>query len=80
MNHTLTLVIHNYLKRSQFCVMNDIVNDKKGHNIVNDSFADKPHSFLVLCRGITRIHRSPSRLRPAVRPTAAFINIHEHPL
>ena len=32
------------------------------------------------CRGITRIHRSPSRPRPAVRPTAAFINIHEHPL
>ena len=29
-------------QRSQFCVMNnimnDIVNDKKGHNIVNDSF------------------------------------------
>ena len=33
-----------------------------------------------MCRGITRIHRSPSRPRPAVRPTAAFINIHEHPL
>ena len=32
------------------------------------------------CRGITQIHRSPSRPRPAVRPTAAFINIHEHPL
>ena len=32
------------------------------------------------CRGITRIHRSPSRPRPAIRPTAAFINIHEHPL
>ena len=32
------------------------------------------------CRGITRIHRSPSRPRPAVRPTATFINIHEHPL
>ena len=30
------------------------------------------------CRGITRIHRSPSRLRPFMRPTAAFINIHEH--
>ena len=32
------------------------------------------------CRGITRIHRSPSRPRPAVRPTAVLINIHEHPL
>ena len=32
------------------------------------------------CRGITRIHQSPSRLRPSMRPTAAFINIHEHPL
>ena len=32
------------------------------------------------CRGITRIHRSPSRPRPSVRPTAALINIHEHPI
>ena len=30
------------------------------------------------CRGITRIHRLPSRPRPAVRPTAVLINIHEH--
>ena len=30
------------------------------------------------CRGITRIHRSPSRPRPSVRPTAVLINIHEH--
>ena len=30
------------------------------------------------CWGITRIHRSPSRPRPAVRPTADLINIHEH--
>ena len=57
--------IHYCLKRSQFfittnivndkncyknivnSVMNDIVKDKKGHNIVNDSFADKPDGFLV---------------------------------
>ena len=32
------------------------------------------------CRGITRIHRSPSRPRPSMRPTADVINIHEHPL
>ena len=32
-------VIHNYSKRSQFCIMNDIVSDKKGHNIVNDKIA-----------------------------------------
>ena len=31
-----------------------------------------------ICRGIMRIHRSPSRPRPSVRPTAALINIHEH--
>ena len=31
-----------------------------------------------ICWGITRIHRSPSRPRPSMRPTAAFINIHEH--
>ena len=30
------------------------------------------------CWGITRIHRSPSRPRPSMRPTATFINIHEH--
>ena len=31
-----------------------------------------------VCRGITQIHRSPSRPRPSVRPTAVLINIHEH--
>ena len=30
-----------------FSVMNDIVNDKKGHNIKNDSFAHKPVGLLV---------------------------------
>ena len=34
-------------KRSQFCVMNDIVNDRKGHSIVNDSFAHKSDGLLV---------------------------------
>ena len=33
-------VIHNHLKRSQFCsmnyIMNDLVNDKKSHNIVSN--------------------------------------------
>ena len=28
--------------------MNDIVNDKKGHNIVNDSSAHKPGGLLVV--------------------------------
>ena len=32
----------------------------------------------IYCRGITWIHRSPSRPRPSMRLTAAFINIHEH--
>ena len=27
--------------------MNNIINDKKGHNIVNDSFAHKPDGLLV---------------------------------
>ena len=40
-------------KRSQFCVMNDIrnniVNDKKGRNVVNDSFVQKPDGLLVSC-------------------------------
>ena len=38
-------------KKSQFSIkndiMNDIVNDKKGQNIVNDSFAHKPDGLLV---------------------------------
>ena len=34
-------------KWSQFSVMNDIVNDRKGHNIENDSFAHKPVGLLV---------------------------------
>ena len=32
------------------------------------------------CRGITRIHRSPSRPSHPYGRQAAFINIHEHPL
>ena len=35
------------IKRSQFSVMNNIVNDKKDHNIVNDSFAHKPGGLLA---------------------------------
>ena len=41
-------------------------------------FNANPSYNLLHCRGITRIHRSPSRPRPSMRPTAAFINIHEH--
>ena len=33
-------------KRSEFSVMNDTVNDEKGHNIVNDSFVHKPDGLL----------------------------------
>ena len=33
-------------KRSQFSMMNEIVNNKKGHNIVNDSFAHRPGGLL----------------------------------
>ena len=29
-------------------IMNDIVNTKKGHNIVNNSFAYKPDRLLVM--------------------------------
>ena len=39
-----------------------------------------PHIPSPECRGIMRIHRSPSRPRPSVRLTAALINIHEHPI
>ena len=33
-------------KRSQLSVVNDIMNDKKGHNIVNDSLPHKPDGLL----------------------------------
>ena len=35
-------------KRSQVSIMNHIVNNIMGHNIVNDSFAYKPDGFLVV--------------------------------
>ena len=35
------------IRRSPFSDMNDIMNDKKGHNIVKDSFAHKPDGLLV---------------------------------
>ena len=35
-------------KKSQFSIKNDIVNDNKGHNIVNDSFAHKPDGLLIV--------------------------------
>ena len=41
-------------KMSKFSVMNDIENDKKGPNIVSDSFARKPDGLLVL--NVGRVH------------------------
>ena len=35
-------------KRSQFSIMNDIVNYKRGLNIVDDTFTHKPQGLLVL--------------------------------
>ena len=34
-------------KRSQFTVMNVIVNDKKGHNILTHIFTNEPYGLLV---------------------------------
>ena len=34
--------------KQTFSIMKDIVNDKKGQNIVNDSFAHKPDDLLVI--------------------------------
>ena len=42
--------------------MNDIVNDRKGHNIVNDSFAHKPDGFLVtIANNISTLPRKPEK-------------------
>ena len=35
-------------KMSKFSFMNNIVNDKKGHNILNDSIAQEPDCLLVI--------------------------------
>ena len=44
-------ILHEWRKGSQKykikAIMNDIVNDKKGHNIVNDSFTERPDDFFV---------------------------------
>ena len=34
-------------ERSQFSIMNNTMNDKKGHNILKKSFAHKPDGLLV---------------------------------
>ena len=39
--------LHCEQQRSQFTVMNDIVNDKNVQDIVNDSLAHKPDGLLV---------------------------------
>ena len=49
-------------QRSQFCVKNETVNDKRGHNIVNDSFAHKSDGlhFDVCCNifgDVTEMHQ-----------------------
>ena len=47
-------------ERSQLNIINDIVNDKKGHNIANDSFAHNPERLLVDYRhqqSITIVHK-----------------------
>ena len=60
---------HNHFKYLQIQKMITVINtsDKR---INNEIFQN--------CRGITWIHRSPSRPRPSVRLTAILINIHEH--
>ena len=46
---------------SQFSIMNDITkdiaSDKKGHNILNDSFAHKPDSLLVFA-GMSKLRNN----------------------
>ena len=48
MNDIVTFLSNFERQRPQFSFMNDTVNDKKGHSIVNDSFAHKPDGLLVL--------------------------------
>ena len=54
-------------KRSQFSVVDAVVNDKKGHNIVNDSFAHKPDGLLV----VQDLRRNEERQRTAGRGAAS---------
>ena len=39
-------------KRHTFSIMNDIVNNKKGHSIVNGNFAHKSDGLLVSAVGV----------------------------
>ena len=39
---------HNLLENSHKSQFSNIMNDKKGHKIVNNSFAHKSHDWLVL--------------------------------
>ena len=47
-NELRTTKGHNIVKDIMNNTMNDIVNDKKGQNIVNDSFAHEPDRLFVL--------------------------------
>ena len=46
-------------------IMNDTVNDRKGHNIVNDSFAHEPDGLLVIL-----FYKVDDRSRIAFKPLA----------
>ena len=68
----------NRIKRSSLVRSDDAVESVKSHIYNEESTAETGHPGNGYCRGITQIHRSPSRPRPSVRLTAALINIHEH--
>ena len=56
-----------------------IETSREGGNLMWEKLVEEAkHQEHVGCQGITWIHRSPSRPRPAIRPTAILINIHEH--
>ena len=53
-------------KRSQSSIMNNIANDKMGHNIVNNSFAQMAYLITFLLIVLRNVHRNIQYTRPSL--------------
>ena len=68
----------NWIREETDEIMKQLEEERDSRSDPDDTFNCTANG--VFCQGITWIQRSPSRPRPSIRPTAAFINIYEHPL
>ena len=60
-------------KRSQLSIINDIMNDKKGHNIVNDSLPHKPNG--LLSKYSRNVNRGNTGIKLQYNKTVMLINV-----